>query len=419
VATAVNIRNKVNNLLAYSREELITLNLFWIGFLFYTLAATIVSTRQVSFILFQVIQLLGILLFLTAIVRLIRFEFSSQYQKNVFCLLAFWSLIIFVRGFSLEKDAIKMMILDSWFGAFLYFVPWVMLLPQKLILYKKVFSVIVILGIFYIVYSFLFISDLMEPEDNVLSRDIVEYFSKNLAVPVIFLLLTYAYHTPKRKLFAAGVLALCIFFALVRARRGLLFMSVGSIFFIFIIFWINTKYKILTSIFFGIFIVFLGSVFVYLFEYSDSEFIGFLQQRGAEDTRGGVEQYFYKDMVGLDWIVGRGMAGEYYSPTIADGNLRGTIETDYLNMILKGGLIQLILLLMILLPAVYKGLFQSRNNLSKAAALWILIWLINTHPSTVQVYSLFYLLVWISVGICYSDTIRKLSEKGLVAYFKS
>lgn len=294
-----------------------------------------------------------------------------------------------------------------------------MLLPQKLILYKKIFSVILILGIFYVIYSLLFLANLMDPEKNVLSRDIVEYFSKNLAIPVIFILLTYVYHSSRRNLMAAGILLLCVFFALVRARRGLLFMTVGSFFFIFIIFWINTKYKILTFILLGGFVVMLGSVLVYLFLYSDSEYISFLQQRGAEDTRDGIERYFYNDMEGLDWIVGKGMSGVYYSPTMAEGNFRGTIETDYLNMILKGGFVQLVLLLLMFIPAIYKGLFKSKNNLSKAAAIWILIWLINTHPSTIQVFSLFYILVWISVGICYSDTIRNLSEKGLVAYFKS
>lgn len=419
MAIAVHIKNKVKNLLVYDREEIITLNLFWIGFLLYVLASTITASKQVNFIIFQSIQLLGVLLFIPAAARLLKFKFENQYQKIVFVLIIFWSSVIFIRGFNLDKDSLKQVILSPWFGGFLYFVPLVMLLPQKLILYKKIFSVILILGIFYVIYSLLFLANLMDPEKNVLSRDIVEYFSKNLAIPVIFILLTYVYHSSRRNLMAAGILLLCVFFALVRARRGLLFMTVGSFFFIFIIFWINTKYKILTFILLGGFVVMLGSVLVYLFLYSDSEYISFLQQRGAEDTRDGIERYFYNDMEGLDWIVGKGMSGVYYSPTMAEGNFRGTIETDYLNMILKGGFVQLVLLLLMFIPAIYKGLFKSKNNLSKAAAIWILIWLINTHPSTIQVFSLFYILVWISVGICYSDTIRNLSEKGLVAYFKS
>jgi len=121
----------------------------------------------------------------------------------------------------------------------------------------------------------------------------------------------------------------------------------------------------------------------------------------------------------MDWVIGRGMRGEYYSPTMEDGNFRGTIETDYLNMILKGGLINLVLLLMILVPAIFNGIFRSKNTLSKAAGLWIFIWLLNTYPSTVQVFSLYYMLVWICAGICYSTTIRNIPEKFLITYFQS
>ncbi|MCC5939709.1 MAG: hypothetical protein JJU34_20680 [Lunatimonas sp.] len=414
-----NIKQRVKSLLTYNREELITLNLFWIGFLLYTLAWTITATRQINYIVFQSIQILGVLLMVPAAFRLIKFEFDNQYQKIVFFLIVFWAFFIFFRGFYFDKDALKQMILNPWFGAFLYFVPWVMLFPRKLIYYKKIFSVILISGLFFVLYSLKYRGFLLEPEKNVLSRDIVEYFSKTLAVTVSFILMTYVYHTKTKNLIALGILLLCIFFALVRARRGLLFMTVGSLFLVFVLFWINTKYKVVMFMVSGGFLFVLGSVAVYLLTSSDAEFVTFLQQRGTEDTRTGVEVYFYKDMEGLDWIVGRGMFGAYYSPTMSEGNYRGTIETDYLNMILKGGLIQLVLFLLIFLPAIYKGLFQSRNTLSKAAALWILFWLINTHPSTVQVFALNYLIVWFSVGICYSDTIRNLSEKGLRVYFRS
>jgi len=415
----VKIRNRVKELLVYDREELITLNLFWIGFLLYSIAATFIASKQINYLVFQSIQLLGALILIPAAARIIKFKFENQYQKIIFVLIIFWSIVIFLRGFYLDKDSLKQIILSAWFGGFLYFVPLFMLFPKKLILYKKVFSVILISGIFYVIISMLFISDLMEAEKNVLSRDMVEYFSKSIAVPVIFILLTYVYHSKKRNLLAFGILLLCIFFALVRARRGLLFMTVGSFFFIFILFWINTKYKIIVFLLLGGFIIVMVSVAIYFLTNSDVELLGFLQQRGVEDTRSGVEKYFYRDMEGLDWIVGRGMFGVYYCPTMAEGNFRGTVETDYLNMILKGGLIQVGLFLLMFIPAIYKGLFRSKNTLSKAAAIWILFWMINTHPSTVQVFTLNYILVWISVGICYSDTIRNLSEKGLITYFKS
>ncbi|MGN6298362.1 MAG: hypothetical protein ACTHM7_16345, partial [Ginsengibacter sp.] len=94
-----------------------------------------------------------------------------------------------------------------------------------------------------------------------------------------------------------------------------------------------------------------------------------------------------------------------------DTDYRSLIETGYLQIILKGGLVRLILLLLILVPAVILGLFFSNNLLSKAAAIWILIALISLYPATVESFELQYIIVWISVGICYSKVIRRLPER--------
>ena len=86
------------------------------------------------------------------------------------------------------------------------------------------------------------------------------------------------------------------------------------------------------------------------------------------------------------------------------------IETDYLNIILKGGIISLVLLFMIAIPAIIKGLFYSKNILSKAAAFWIILWFMELYPANVNSFSLNHILVWISIGICYSKEIRSHSD---------
>jgi hypothetical protein len=91
------------------------------------------------------------------------------------------------------------------------------------------------------------------------------------------------------------------------------------------------------------------------------------------------------------------------------------IETDYLNIILKGGIISLVLLFLIAIPAVIKGLFFSKNILSKAAAFWIIIWLVELYPANVNSFSLNHILVWISIGICYSKEIRNYTESHVSA----
>lgn len=409
----------VKSILHYDRLELVTLNLFWIGFIIYTASWTIIKTRQVNIVFFQVFQLLGLMIFIPAWIRLIKFKFDNEYIKILFIIFMCWASITFFRGLSLNKEDMKTTILDPWFGGLLYFTPLVMLFPKKLIYYKKVFAVIIILSGFYIVYDIMFISNLMEKEKDVLSRDIVEYFSKTLAVPISFILFTFIYHSKPKNMYALGVLFLTIFFALVRARRGLLLMTIGPLFIFYILFWIKTKSKLfMTILTFSVF--FLVTAYgIYYINSQEIEILEFLEKRGMEDTRSGVERYFYNDMEGIDWVIGRGMRGRYYSPTIGEGNFRGTIETDYLNMILKGGLINLILLLLILIPAIYLGLFRSKNLLSKVSGIWILFWLLNTHPSTVQVFTLNYMIVWFAAGICYSKVIRNLPEKFLLAYFRS
>src|SRR5690606_5868797 len=179
------------------------------------------------------LQIFGMLLLVPSAARLMEFKFGSEYQKVFFVLFVFWAIIIVIRGLEMDADIFRGLVLNPWFGGFFYFVPLIMLFPKKLIYYKKVIDVIVILGVVYVVFDFMFISNLMEPDiENIRSRSIVEYFSKNLAVPVSFILLTYVYHSKKKNIFAIGILLLTLFFALVRARRGLIFMTVGPLFFV-------------------------------------------------------------------------------------------------------------------------------------------------------------------------------------------
>jgi hypothetical protein len=62
-------------------------------------------------------------------------------------------------------------------------------------------------------------------------------------------------------------------------------------------------------------------------------------------------------------------------------------------------------------------LFFSNNALSKAAALWIILWLISLYPSTVTTFTMNYILVWIAIGICYSKLVRNMSDHVLKEYF--
>jgi hypothetical protein len=311
------------------------------------------------------------------------------------------------------------MFFDPYSGIFIYFSPLILLFPKNLHYLKKVINVILILAVFYIIYCILFIRDLLSPYDVKNSLNIVEYFSKTLSIPIGFVLLTYIYHSNKKILFALTVTILAFIFALFRARRALAFLAIWPIIITYLVYLNYSKDYILKIVIFFL----LASVISLSVAYwqnaksylSDSSTTRWFVDRIGQNTRTEVEEYFYRDLKPIDWIIGKGMDGKYFCPGIGEGinNVsiyRRGIETDYLTIILKGGIISLGLMLLIVIPAIIKGLFQSKNLISKAAAIWIFFYLIDLYPSPVTAFSLNYLLVWISVGICYSKEMRGLSD---------
>ena len=68
-------------------------------------------------------------------------------------------------------------------------------------------------------------------------------------------------------------------------------------------------------------------------------------------------------------------------------------------------------MLLIVIPSIIKGIFYSKNTLAKAVGCWIFLFLLYMYPGSMTVFSLYYILVWISVGICYSKTLLNLTDE--------
>jgi len=390
------------------------LNIFWAGFVIYSASFALSTTTTVSYIFCQVFQIFGLFLLVPASIKLIRWKFDNNYLKIIYVIYCCWLLSVIIRGFIFNYSSLKFMLFDAEFGLFRYFVPLVLLFPKDLLYYRKLFNVIVILGLVFLFYDIIFRGNLLDLNyTNNNTKFTFEYFAKILSIPAGFLMLTFTYHPTRRKLFALFIIAVSVGFALFRARRALLFMTVVPLVFSYLLFLYEGKRKFLIIIF-SIFIgAFLLSYGVKVYNENRSGMFALITERIYENTRSAVETNFYQDMTTRDWIIGKGINGEYYSPGIDIGNTtgyRGMIETDYLNIILKGGIVSLVLLFLIAIPAIVKGLFYSKNLLAKAAAFWILIWLMELYPANVNSFSLNHLLVWISIGICYSKEIRNHPE---------
>jgi len=394
-----------------------TLNIFWIGFIIYTTSFTLSTTTTVNYIICQVFQVIGILIFLPASIKLIKWNFQDQYLEILFTLYCLWQLIIIVRGIDLNYTNNKVLLFDAEQGIFRFFVPLVLLFPRNPLYYKKTIKVIVILGVLFLLYDMLFIKNLLDLDyENESKKFTYEHFVKILSVTAGLILLTFHYQKKPIKYFAIIVLIVSVFFAIIRARRALLFMTISPFLFSYILYVYSQKKNFLIMLFPFLFSLLILSFGIKSFYENAPGFFSLISDRATEDTRTGVEIAFYQDMKAQDWIIGKGINGKYYCPDIDLGsvtNYRDMIETDYLNIILKGGLISLVLLLLIAIPAIVKGLFYSNNLLSKGAAIWILLWVFELYPVTVNTFSLQYLTVWISIGICYSKVIRGIPERSL------
>ena len=399
------------------------LNLFWNGFMLYTLSFTLSMSTFVNYIFCNLLQIIGLLMFLPAASYLITFRIENTYLKVVYYLYLIWLLGVILRVEGLDYAYFKLSILNAWFGIWLYLVPLVMLMDVSLYGLKKIFKVIITLGIFYVIYSLVFVKYLLNPDpENILGREMFEHFARTLAITCGFILFSYKYHSKNVKYIAVFVLVFMLLFALIRARRGLILFTVIMLVIPYLLYLSQTRGRFLL-IFFTLLILSLVSLFGYeLFRSNqDSLVFGGITERGLQNTRTSVEDCFFNDMSTVDWIVGKGLTGAYYCPGIDQENIvdrRDLIETDLLQVILKGGVISLGFLFLIAIPAIIKGLFFSENLLSKAAAMWILWAIGNMYPATTVTFTMQYVLFWVCIAICYSREIREMSEDVLVDYFR-
>lgn len=370
----------------------------------------------------QAVQIVGLMLFMSGLVGLIKFKFDNKFFGFLFTLFFSWQVITIFRGFQFNSNFIKLMVFDPGFGIFSYLAPAIVLFPRTLAFYKKLFNVIIVLCIFYLIYNAIFFKDITNSDRTSLrSQGMMESFAGYLSFCAGYLLLTYIYHTPKRRLFAIGIMVLTILLAIYRARRGLIFMCVTTMLCYFMIYLITTKNKLLiiyASVLLSVVTIFYISS---IYKQGQGGLFGYLMARGDEDTRSGVEDYMIADMSNTDWVIGKGIAGEYYCPNIDVNDVTGyrsVVETGYLEILLKGGAVSLVLYLLIAFPAIFLGLFASKNILSKASGMWILLSTIYIYPIVVTGFDMRYLIYWIAIGICYSKKIRNIPDEVIVKFFK-
>ena len=342
------------------------------------------------------------------------YSFESKYFKGVFYLFLLYSFITVIRGWSFSYNSLKGYLEN---GTIL----WPYIIPLFVFFNKKIANIgllikwIYIVGLFFLVVSLIFPTLLLQRPTG----QIIVGFS----IPCGFLLLNAAYLSNKRVNISFIIIFVSLLSLTYLARRSGMGTLLG---FIFAAYFINIMNKS-RALLFKIFPVLVFCLIFFLLSFANFTLTltNRLEERMYEDSRSGLFAMFFVEMDNY-MIFGKGMSGTYYYPMsggllddgvtiFAEAQYRDIIENGYLQLLLTGGFVQIILFLAILLPAGLIGIFKSNNQLSKASGAVILLWLLDMFLYGLPTFTMHYILVWICVGICYSSSIRMKKDEEIRA----
>lgn len=387
------------------------INLFYFGvvlFLFGIILSLIIDPKVAQFY-----QSFALIILFGCGISVFDFRCGSKYFKLTLFSLLLWHAFIFLKAESFSYNVIKDYLFSD-FRFWPYVFPIVALFVNSKFIFKKTFHWLFLLGLFsipFVVFTWQFLKNIPATEVS------IGVFSSGCG----FLLLTWSYHNKWKKAVALISLIFGFYVATLLARRNVMLTNANFILFAYLLYIFFTKGNITTKLLsiYGVLIVMIGGLFFFQ-ENKDTDF-KLIANRIAEDTRENVFANYFEDMKG-NMLLGKGIDGQYYCPMVTEDEVfiyRDLIECGYLQVILKGGIVNLVLLLLIMIPAIFLGLFRSRNLFAKASAIVILLWLVDMFPYGLPSFSMRYFLVWICIGVCFSKQIRQMNEVQIKSFIGS
>ena len=387
------------------------IKLFLVGFYIFTIGVCFMSIPGIPIFMNRFIQLIGINLILLVFIKRMSYRGINGYLGLIFCLFILWQIIIIARDDKFSLWNFQRYLFTP--GYLLYLAPIMIYKIADLSNFKYILFLVLCLYktfVFFIVLLFPFI--IMGGNCGL---NCYESLNASLATATLFgiLIQKYLNKEGKRWLFVASILALII--ALILGRRSIIITYLVTIVFYqlyrykYVLVSFKHKLKVvLVWLFIGV------SLFLFL-KFLGPVLFGRLFDRMMDDTRCVVELSFFADIIpgSYEFWVGRGISGTYYAPGIEENgtDYREHIESGYLELILKGGGTFVLLYLLLTIPAVILGLFYSKNNFCRLAAIYCIIYSgflygIGSYFS----FGIRYLLLIYCVLICYKKTYRGMSD---------
>jgi len=349
----------------------------------------------------------------SSLILISEFNVENRYFKLVFTIFILYETFLIVRGWSFSSTDLTTYLRNTIiFWPFL--IPFFAFFDKRLSILSLLFKRFFQIGLVFLFLSITFPSLLLY---RVSAESVINAFVPGCGL----LLLTSLYFNNKKVLILFIIVFLATLSVIYLGRR-----STSSVLLEFIAFsyLLNIRTKSPSFVFKWLPLIMATCVLVILnipqFSASLTEK---MEDRLLEDTRSDLNQNFLKEMRNYMYL-GKGLNGTYYYPmtfndfedekdagvNFVDDVYRNNAENGYLQLLLSGGLLHIILYVMILLPAALLGIFKSSNHLSKACGSLVFLQLINMFVVSMPSLSILYILIWIAVGICYKNSIRNLSD---------
>lgn len=318
--------------------------------------------------------------------------------------LFFYLIIMLVINLKLDYTSLRELFLSPY-----VFLPY--LLPFVIVnlnenFFNHLIKIVTYGNIFYIFFVFYFLLS----SNVIINISFVEDLNKYFSFPNIILLFFYFKLSNKQKALSLIVFFIGFLLAILNGRRSLTWTYSWALIFFFYLNYFNPQSHIIKKIRFFV-ILMVGALFmIFIYEKYYDALFGNLINRIDFDSRSSVEKDFLNDMSTNNWIFGKGIFGTYKLVETdflfdSDGSMlyeRKIIESGYQNIILHGGIILYSVYLLIILVAIYRGLFVMKSRLGKGFAFFIILYLLESYPAGILTFNLRFFILWVGIFICWN-----------------
>jgi hypothetical protein len=341
---------------------------------------------------------------------LIDYKFEHFYFKYTFLIFIVYEFIIVLRGWTSFSVNYVIDLMSSGITF------WPLIIPLFVFFEKKISILAILLK--YIYYTGIIFLLIIIINPYLLTQRLTAETIIIMTISSGFLLINSFFIGNRKVNISFLIILISLFSVIYLGRRSVVVTLSGFIIASYIL---NIKSKTRPFIF-KFFPIIIGILILLFFSFNNltSAFTQKMNERLTEDTRSELFAMYFIEM--SDYMTfGKGMNGTYYFPmpggmledglSITETENRAVIENGYLQLMLTGGIVHIVLFLMILLPAAIIGIFNSSNYFTRACGIFILLRLIDMLIYGLPSLSMSYILVWICVGVCYSSSLRMLSDE--------